>query len=324
MAYLVGFVLCGVLIGLQGFRAKAGRSEILSAAEIAPKTGRFVHAGDVDLFVQEAGPADGPAVLFVHGTGAWSETWRDTLTALAGAGFHAIALDLPPFGFSQRPSNGLYDKRSQGKRILGLLDGMSLDRVALVGHSFGGGPTVEAALLNPQRIQALILVDVALGLNQQADGNRVVKGVLGVAPLRDALVAAFLTNAWFTKRLLGAFVADPNAITDQRVRIYQQPLAVNGTTEATGVWLPELVAPPAGAASSNPASYPALTMPSLVLWGGKDTITPLEQGQSLAKILPNAKLVVMDTVGHIPQIEDNERFNEQLLLFLVKQKGARQ
>ena len=60
------------------------------------------------------------------------------MTTLAGAGFHAIALDLPPFGFSQRPANARYDKQSQGKRILGVIDGLSLNSVVLVGHSFGG------------------------------------------------------------------------------------------------------------------------------------------------------------------------------------------
>ena len=61
-------------------------------------------------------------------------------------------------------------------------------------------------------------------------------------------------------------------------------------------------------------------MPALILWGRKDTITPLEQGQALAQILPQAKLEVMDAIGHIPQIEDNVHFNERLLLFLAGQK----
>ncbi len=72
----------------------AARRERAVASESAP-SGRLVTAGDVRIFLQEAGPPDGPPVVLVHGTGAWSETWRATLAALAAAGWHAVALDLP-------------------------------------------------------------------------------------------------------------------------------------------------------------------------------------------------------------------------------------
>ena len=268
------------------------------------------------MFIQEAGPRDGPAVLFVHGTGAWSETWRESLVALGNAGFHAIAMDLPPFGYSQRPGNEDYGKLSQGKRILGVVQSLGVDGVTLVGHSFGGGPTMEAAFLQPDRFRALVLVDVALGLTKESgppDSNSLVHAFLHAPPLRDALVASFLTNPLFTKRLLGSFLADASMATEARVRIYQQPLVVKGTTQAAGEWLPELIAPSERTASNNPASYAALKMPVLVLWGGKDTITPLPQGQELAGITPGAKLVVMENVGHIPQVEDNSLFNNHLL-----------
>ncbi len=322
MALLLAlFGLCGCL-ALMVFVWLSDRRESLTRAEAAPKTGRFVYASDVDVFIQEAGPRDGPAVLFVHGTGAWSETWRETLVALANAGFHAIAMDLPPFGYSQRPSNGDYGKRSQGKRILGVLESLGVNHVVLVGHSFGGGPTMEAAFLQQDRFRALVLVDVALGLTKESgppDGNGLVQTVLKATPLRNALVASFLTNPLFTKRLLGSFLADAAMATDARVRIYQQPLVVKGTTQAAGEWLPELITPAERTASNNPASYAGLKMPALVLWGGKDTITPLPQGQELARITPGAKLVVMENVGHIPQVEDNALFNNHLLKFLVIQ-----
>ena len=115
------FVLCAAAIVaaaaiLGFFRLQAHERETREAANIAPPSGRFVKAADVEIFVQEAGPPGGPAVLFVHGTGAWSETWREAMTAAAGAGFRAIAIDLPPFGFSSRPASGAYAPADQGKR----------------------------------------------------------------------------------------------------------------------------------------------------------------------------------------------------------------
>src|SRR6185503_15135332 len=143
-------------IALLASVCQAQRREVLTAAEAAPTTGHFVHAGDVDLFVQESGPPQGPAVLLVHGTGAWSETWRESMTAFAGAGYRAIAVDLPPFGYSQRPASGDYSRRAQGERFVAVLDTLEVRDVTLVGHSFGAGPTVEAALIARGRVRALV------------------------------------------------------------------------------------------------------------------------------------------------------------------------
>jgi pimeloyl-ACP methyl ester carboxylesterase len=317
LAYVVLVAVGLVGLTLATFSVQAGRREVHARVDGAPPTGRFVSAGDVEVFVQEAGPPAGPAVLFVHGTGAWSETWRESMTALAATGYRAIAIDLPPFGYSQRPDRPRYGKREQGQRIVAVVDALQIPRVILVGHSFGGGPTVEATVLAPERVGGLVLVDAALGV--RTDGApatpspALMRGFLAVAPLRDALVATFLTNPLFTRRLLQAFIADPAHATDERVRVYQRPLTVQGSTRAIGEWLPALLAPGAPAASEDPAVYRALAMPLVVIWGDRDTITPLEQGQRLAGLAPGAQLLVLDGVGHIPHIEAPPRFNDLLL-----------
>jgi pimeloyl-ACP methyl ester carboxylesterase len=302
------------------FRWQADRRETADPAAAAPRTGRFVRAADVDLFVQELGPPGGPPVVLVHGTGAWSGTWRDTMSILANAGYRAIAVDLPPFGFSRRPPDAAYGPTAQGRRIAGALDALGVGPVVLVGHSFGAGPTVEAVLLQPQRIRGLVLVDAALGLGDgtapPSGSSDTVRGILALRPLRDALVATFLTNPMFTRRLLGAFVADPERLTDERVAIYQQPLSVRGTTAAVGEWLPELLAPGPGGASRDAQTYRRLTAPVLVVWGEADTVTPLPEGRYLASLPPKARLVILPGVGHIPQIEHPPAFEQALIAFL--------
>lgn len=314
--------ILAVALVLAGFRWQADRREVHVAAALAPEGGRFLRAGDVQVFILETGPAGGPAVLFIHGTGAWSETWRDSLNAAARAGWRAIALDLPPFGFSQRPADGRYAPREQGKRIVGVLDSLKLPNVVLVGHSFGSGPAMEAALLAPERIRALVLVDSALGLGdgtpQKEEASALVGGILGAPALRDALVATFLTNPMFTRKLLESFIADPVHATDARVAIYRRPNSVTGTTPAIGQWLPVLLGPGSATPSRDPASYRALKIPALVVWGDRDAITPLAQGKHLAGLIPGATLTVLQGVGHIPQIEDPTRFNELLVAFLGK------
>lgn len=304
-------------IVLAVMRWQATRRETHSAAASAPRGGRFVRAHDVDLFVQERGDPTRPAVVFVHGTGAWSETWLPAMDAVAAAGFHSVALDLPPFGYSQRPDPPRYDKREQGRRIAALLDAMALERPVLVGHSFGGGPTVEALMTASDRARALVLVDAALGIREDgaspSSGSPISRGFLAVGPLRDAVVATFLTNPSFTRRLLQSFVADPAIATDARVSVYQRPLVVRGTTRAFGQWLPALLLPDPQARSEDPAQYARLRLPVAALWGDRDTVTPLDQGRRLVSLVPAARLVVLPGIGHIPQIEDADGFNRALV-----------
>jgi pimeloyl-ACP methyl ester carboxylesterase len=306
-----------VVVTLGAFAWLAGQRETKTAAEIAPRSGRFVRAGDVDVFLQQTGAESGPLVLFVHGTGAWSETWRGSLDAVAAAGFRGVAIDLPPFGHSERPAEPRYSKADQARRIVGVLDGLGVRRAILAGHSFGGGPTVEAALRAPDRVRGLVLVDAALGI--RADGappaapSALVRSVLAVSPVRDALVAGFLTNPRFTRRLLAAFVADETAASPERVAVYQRPLVIRGTTRAVGSWLPELVAPAAPARSEDPAAYRTLAMPLTAIWGARDTVTPLAQGERLVALAPGATLEVLASAGHIPQIEAPREFDERLV-----------
>jgi pimeloyl-ACP methyl ester carboxylesterase len=239
------------------------------------------------------------------------------MEAVAAAGFHAVALDLPPFGYSQRPDPPRYGKREQGRRIAALLDAMGLARPVLVGHSFGGGPTVEAVLADPERVRGLILVDAALGIRETgqppAPGSALARGFLSIGPLRDAVVATFLSNPRFTRRLLRSFVADPAVATDARVAVYQRPLAVRGTTRAFGQWLPALLLADAQARSEDPAEYARLRLPVVAVWGERDTVTPPDQGRRVAGLVPGARLVVLPGVGHIPQIEDADGFNRALV-----------
>ena len=315
-------LLAAVVLILAGFSWQAARREVLPAAKAAPASGRFVKAADLEIFVQEAGPADGLPVVFVHGTGAWSEAWRESMSALAATGARAIALDLPPFGFSQRPGSARYGKLDQGRRIVGVLDAFGIRQAVLVGHSFGGGPTMEAALLAPDRVRALVLVDAALSVGtddaRAPEPPLLLRGFLATQPLRDSVVATFLTNPLFTRKLLQGFINDPARATEDWVRLYQRPLVVADTTPAVGAWLPALLAPTAVAASERPASYQGLKVPVFIIWGERDTITPLDQGQRLAKLAPHAELAVMRNVGHIPQIEDPAGFNELLLKAVAK------
>lgn len=312
-------IVIGVTALLGSCRYQASRRETLTRGEAAPPDGRLVRAADVNVFIQELGPTSAPVALFVHGMGAWSELWRETLVATAAAGYRAIALDLPPFGYSERPARPAYSRQDQARRILGVIDALGVREVTLVGHSFGGGPTMEAALMAPERVQALVLADAAIGLDDPGSSGGIVTRLLGVPALRNAFVSATVTNPRMTRRLLSQFVEKQDAITEQRLAVLQAPMAVQGSTAAFGEWLIEFLTSREVPASKRPDGYRGFARPTLIMWGDKDTTTPLAQGQRLSQLISGSELAVMNGVGHMPQIEDAAQFNRLLVTFLRKQ-----
>ena len=314
---VAALLVIAVTAVLGAFRWHAHARETMSRAAAAPGRGRFVRAADVEIFVQELGPPGAPVVLFVHGMGAWSELWRETLIATAAAGYRAVAMDLPPFGYSERPAASAYGRQHQARRILAVIEALGATQATLVGHSFGGGPTMEAVLLGPQRVRSLALADAAIGLDAEAGGG-VAALVLRPRPLRNALVAATVTNPRLTRRLLSQFVANPGAVTDTRIHVLQAPLVVRGATDAFGDWLLDFLTSREIALSADPGAYRALAHPTLVIWGDRDTTTPLAQGQRLVQLIAGAELAVMPGIGHMPQIEDAAQFNRLLLAFLQR------
>ena len=303
------------------FTLQANLRETKTRHEAAPATGRFVQAGDVELFIQEMGPEDGQVILFIHGTAAWSGLWRETMTPLAEAGYRCIAIDIPPFGFSERPAVPSYGNADQAQRIVALMDALGIERAILLGHSFGGGATMETALTIPDRIDALVLADVGgLNLNLQPapkpQGRSAMEMFLGTPFVRNPILSATATNPLFTKTLLSAMILDPTDATKEKVRILEEPLVLQGATNTLGDWLKAVLGSQEISLTSDPANYQRLTMPTLILWGDSDTVIPLKEGEYLQSIMPNATLVIMQGVNHIPHVEDHEMFIEIVLEFL--------
>jgi pimeloyl-ACP methyl ester carboxylesterase len=314
-ATLVGIAAVGVLAFT---RVEASRRERLTRNQVM--SGRFVQAADVDLHVEIEGPPTAPVVLLLHGTGAWGEIWRETMHSVARAGYRAVAIDLPPFGYSKRPYNANYSDDAQARRILAAIDGLRLHRqqVTLVAHSFSARPALEATFIAPERIESLVLVDAALDLDppQASRAARAAGAVLRSPLVREAAVAATLTNPRFTRRLLLKLISDSSAATPERVAMLQRPLSLAGTTEAYGAWLGPFLTKRERSRSTESARYRSLVMPTLVIWGARDAVTPLAQGRRLAELIPGAQLEVLPTAGHIPAIEAGKQFDAALVAFL--------
>ncbi len=322
VAALLMFAAASLMVW--GEHARVAR-ETKRAEALAPPGGRWVEAGDARLFIQEWGPADGPMLMLAHGTGAWSGTWFELPTTMANAGWHVVAMDLPPFGFSRTtgdPARADYTRVAQARRILALLDAIGGRDVTLVGHSFGAGPALEAALQGSARLHALVLVDPALGLGAEGQAPAceppgLADTVLSHAAMRRVLIGGIVTQPRFTAALLSQFVAREESVNAARVPAYQRPFAQPGFSDRLGDWARTFARSSCETAKSlDPAQltrWSASGPPLTLIWGEQDSVTPPAQGRALKHWMPHAELVVIPDVGHIPHIEDPAAFARALL-----------
>jgi len=165
--------------------------------------------------------------------------------------------------------------------------------------------------------------DAAIGIDVASTGGGPIAALLSPRLLRNAIVSATATNPLLTGPLLGRFVAQPAAVTDTRVRVLQAPLVVQGATDAFGDWLLDFLTAHEVLLSTDSTTYRSLALPALVIWGDRDTTTPLPQGQRLAQLIAGSELAVMAGIGHMPQLEDNDQFNRLLTTFLARQHASR-
>jgi pimeloyl-ACP methyl ester carboxylesterase len=315
-ALVTVFVLITILaVAFVSFAVlNAKRMQREDRIEASPRSGIFVPAFDTKIFVQRIGNADAPAVVFIHGTGAWSEIWRPYMDQAAALGYQAIALDLPPFGYSIPPASGIYNKGAQAKRILAALDSMGITKATFVSHSIGSMPLMEALLSDPQRVTKLVLVNAALGLDSpQGDGHDIpAQKILRHQWIAQPLSAAFLTNPSFTATLVKSFVTEKEKVTPEWVQIYQQPFFLSGSYQNIALWLPELVSARGLWKSDDLEAYEKIRFPVTLIWGEKDTVTPLSQAQHLHALIPGSRLTVIPRAGHVPMIEEPDEFAKAL------------
>lgn len=295
---------------LAGFRTAAGLRETATAADLAPKHGQFVSTRSGRMFLQQKGPENGKPVVLIHGTGAWSELWRPVIDHLAGLGFRVVALDIPPFGFSDRPQPPDYSRAAQAARIVDALAALGIDGAYLVGHSFGAGPTVEAVLRHPGKVRGLVLVAGALGISAgpASDPSGAAAWVLDQRWLMNPLVSATGTNPLLTRQLLSMMIHRKDKADAQAVAILQRPMTLQHSTRDLGLWLKGFLSADRAAFSADRSRYADIKVPTTLIWGDRDTLTPLDQARDINGLIAGSELIVMPATGHIPQVEDPAAF----------------
>jgi pimeloyl-ACP methyl ester carboxylesterase len=274
--------------------------------------GQFLETSQGRMFVQISGPDTGQPVLLVPGTAAWGGFWSDVMQDLGRAGYRAIAVDMPPFGFSEHRARADYGRVDQAERLKGLIDSMRLKNPVVVGHSFGAGSVVELAARHGALLKAMIIVCGALDL-PEGDGPHTgfggfIEALLHNQPVMRTVTAAAVTNPLTMRPLLATMLHRKEAADARQAEILLRPMSRRGTTEAYATLLPFLLLPERGARTATASGVAGINVPSVLIWGEKDNVTPLPQGRRLHALLKGSTIDVLSDVGHIPHIEAPDAF----------------
>jgi pimeloyl-ACP methyl ester carboxylesterase len=129
-----------------------------------------------------------------------------------------------------------------------------------------------------------------------------------------------MTNPLLTDRLLRSMVARKESAAPW-VATIQQPMRRRGTTAAYAAWLPALFATDDGGLSRRSAELRLITVPVALIWGEADTVTPIAQGEEIARLVRARSFARLPGVGHIPHIEDEAGFLAALDAALAEEGG---
>ena len=260
----------------------------------------------------------GPAIVLIHGITGSSRTWDEVIAPLSER-YTVIAPDLLGHGESAKP-RGDYSLGAYASGVRDLLIALGLDRATVVGHSLGGGVAMQFAYQFPERVERLALVssgglgaDVHMLLRAATlPGAEYVLPLLCAEPLRDAGASV--------ARLLGRVGLRPGADLEEMARGF----ASLGDLEARQAFVHTVrgIMDIGGQrVSARDRLYLAAAVPTLLIWGERDRMIPVDHGRAAHEAMPGSRLIVYES-GHFPHRDHPWRFATDVLEFVEATPAA--
>jgi pimeloyl-ACP methyl ester carboxylesterase len=252
-----------------------------SLDDVAVSPWRQVRLQIDGLTVRSRVGGQGPQVLLLHGWGGAIESFAPVLDDLHRS-YTVATFDLPGFGQSDLPPSA-WGSADYARLTLKIMDRLQIDRPHLIGHSFGGQVSIQLAATAPERVGKLVLVCSAGIRTRPALATRLKR----MAARLGKWLAAH--GGWIGERLRAAIYR----------RVQSQDYANAGPLRPTLVRvITEDLAP----------LLPLIQSPTLLVWGAQDRAVPLAAAQVMARLIPDAQLVVFENAGHFAYLDQFDRF----------------
>lgn len=303
---LLGLLIIATAVAVPLSREADRPVQTLVARWAAPPS-QFIELDGQLVHLRDEGPRDDPLPLVLaHGSSSSLHTWDGWVQALK-ARRRVIRMDLPGFGLTGPSPAAVYDSEADARFVLALLDRLQVQRFVVGGNSLGGEVAWRTALLAPERVDKLILVD-ASGPVFEA-GSMPLAWRLARAPVLNRLLEELLPRALVAQGLASVY-ADPARITPELVDRYFELTLREGNRRALvqrlQQWRP-------GEGAERIAT---LRLPTLILWGGGDRLIPTAVARHFHGAIAGSGLVVLDGLGHAPHEEDPAASLPPVLAFL--------
>ena len=267
----------------------------------------FVGVQGMQVHLRDEGPRSDPLpIVLLHGTSSSLHTWDGWAAALTPQR-RVIRFDLPGIGLTGPAPDEDYRIERYVGFVAAMLDELGVSRCVLAGNSFGGQIAWETALAHPARVEQLVLVDAAGYPFQPVSvpiGFRIAR-----IPLLNSLMEHTLPRQLIDASVRSVF-GDPAKVTPQLVERYFELTLREGNRRAL---VQRFVQAPAGI---HPERIPALKVPTLIMWGGRDRLLPPGDAQKFQRDIAGSRLIVFGELGHVPQEEDPEVTVAALKTFL--------
>jgi pimeloyl-ACP methyl ester carboxylesterase len=244
------------------------------------------------------------SVVLQHAFPLNATLWRPQVEA-APAGWRFVTPDLPGFGSSPMRPAATMDDMARG--VLRTMDGLGIERAIIGGLSMGGYLTLALYRMAPQRFAGMILADTRAtpDTEEQKDGRRKMLGAVrekGPSAIADEMLP----------KLLGATSHRERPELAGTVR----GMIEGNTADAIAGALEAIMGRP----DSTPL-LPSISVPTLVICGGEDVLTPPSDSEALHHGIPGSRLVILQGAGHLSNIEAPEAFSAALQDFLAPLKS---
>ena len=255
----------------------------------------------------------GPPLLLIHGIGDSSSTWLPVMASFA-TDHTVIAPDLLGHGLSDKPRAD-YSIAAYANGMRDLLSVLDIDRVTVIGHSLGGGVAAQFAYTFPERCERLVLVGTG-GIARSV--SLLLR--LAAAPNADLLMPTFGSPIFkfgsrVAAQVLRVLGTDLGRDTEEILKVFDSlpdaaaRRAILRTLRSGVDWRGQVI-------TMLDRAYLTEGMPTLLLWGSRDAIIPVEQGHLAAASMPGSRLEIFDGAGHFPHHSDPERFTAVVRTFL--------